>query len=720
MADEDTSESKGSEKAFAATDLEEAQKKDYDFVIERIPQLQKNRMNHYGTDMDKLWVEADRDYVPHRLKSKGKKVIATDEEKGWRSSTVTLGSPDWQSDVSQANPYVKVQTALAILIDQNPSAVLTAANKKYQATTEIMKQLYSRSWEVAGSKAELKKFVFNLAKYGWAAGRTFPLRQTRKVKVLKTYNSEDPEKSVYEEKEVIEYDDVMRENLDVRNVWVDDMARPNSKRSVNDWVYRKVFDFDDFKEEFGKYKRVKDGLVLPGGNTQEVVSKNDKGSTKDKDEVSRKKIEVFYYENKSKDLYMVVAGSNKVPIIVDPLPVSDQKGTKKLTLWQTYWNLRHSESPYGIGIYESIRFDQGMLDRIRNMSLDQLTLSIYKMFFFQGTSSLTETGDIKITPGVGKQVLDPKNINWLDVPGPGKDAFMGMEMMRKDVDEASGITDPLLGAVTGKTAFEIAQAKESALKRLKNPLDNILEALNEEGSITICLMQLMYSVPEVYAISDERLVNDYMKEIGGDSQLFSREPGGEEGAPETFNAKVYREFPMNLDKDEVGNLIEAADTRFFRIKPGALDWDGVINIKSQSLLSPSKQVEKALEMEMYNILSPIMMQIAQERDMKMQMGMGFDIDNATQGKVAKNIIKLYDKDPRDVFPEEWLAPAPQPLFVGMGSPAAPNPLAALFGGGGAPQAPQAETVAPSAQMATNPKSITGKVSSAMSQPFRSV
>ena len=718
MVDEDKSDSQAKEGSFTVASLDEPQKKDYEFAVERINQLQKNRTNHYGTDLDKLWAEADRDYVPHRLKTRGKKAMVTDENLGWRSSTVTLGSPDWQSDVSQANPYIKIQTALSILVDQNPSAVLTAANKKYQATTEIMKQLYSRSWEVAGSKPELKKFVFNLAKYGWAAGRTFPLRQMRKVKVLKEYNNEDPEKSVYEEKEIVEYDDVMRENLDVRNVWLDDMARPNSRRSLNDWAYRKVFDFEDFKEEFAKYNRTK--LVLPGGNTQEVISKAERGAQKDRDEVSKKRIEVLYYENKSKDLYMVIAGANKVPIIIDPLPVAEQKGTKKLTLWHTYWNIRHSESPYGIGIYEAIRYDQGMLDRVRNMSIDQLTLSIYKMFFFQGTASLTDTGDIKITPGVGKQVLDPKNINWLDVPGPGKDAYMGIDMFQKDIDDASGISPSLEGEITGKTAFEIAQAKESALKRLKNPLDNILEALNDEGSITICLMQLMYSEPEVHEISDERLIDDYLKEIGGDQDLFSRGESSEEGTPGAFQAKVYREFPLNLDKDEAGNLIEVADTRFFRAKPQALDWDGVITIKSQSLLTPSKQVEKALEMEMYNILSPIMMQIAQERQMQMQTGMGFDIDNATQGKVAKNIIKLYDKDPRDVFPEDWLAPAPQPLFVGMGSPAAPNPLAALLGGGGGGGPPQAETVAPSAQGPANPQSITGKISAQQSQPFRSV
>ena len=707
--------------SFTIADLNDEQKRSYLFVTKRVPELQRTRQNHYGYNIDSIWTEADRDYIPHRLKSKGKKAIAVDEEKGWRSSMVQLGAGDWQSDVSQANPYVKIQTALSILIDQNPTGVFTPALKKFQATTEIIKQLYNRSWEVAKSKNQLKLFVFNLAKYGWAAARTYPFRIERKVKVLTRYNPEDPEKSEYEDKTIIEYNDIMRENLDVRNTWIDDMARPSNAFSLNDWCYRKVYDFDAAELEFSKYNRWK--LVEAGGNTQEVIDKQEKQSSKDKDQNSRQLVEIIFYENRSKDLYMVLA--NGVPIIIEPLPIADSKGLKKLSIWQAYWNLRHSESPYGIGIYESIRYDQSILDRIRNMTIDQLTLSIYKMFFFQGTASLTETGDIKIQPGVGKQVLDPKNVNWLDVPGPGQDAFLGIEMFRKDVDEASGITDPLLGQVTGKTAFEIAQAKESALKRLKNPLENILEALNEEGALTIALMQLLYSIPETYEITDPRLIEDYLKEIGGDPDLYSRDPlQGDDGEPQldtlgqpqtTFTAKVFPEFPLNLDKDEKGNLIETKDTKFFRTKPGALAWEGSVHIKSQSLLSPSKQVEKALDIEMYNLLIPLMQSIAQERDMKIQMGMPVDVDTLTNGKVVKNIVKLYDKDARDIFPDDWLTPPQQPLFLPMGSPGAPNPLQALQG-----EAPQAQKAVSNTQPPVSQQGIVGKIMNRLSTPFRGV
>ena len=610
---------------FKEEDLSEQDRKDFVFVKSRIIELQESRKSQYGTNIETIWTDADKDYIPHRLTEKSStRAVVTDESKGWRSSFMQLGTEEWRSDISQPNPYIKIQTAISILIDQNPSGVFMPVKKQYQAVTELMKQLYQRSWDYARSKQQLKLFVFNLAKYGWACARTYPLKIVRKVKVPLEFNPDDPNETKWETKEIIEFNDIMRDNLDPWNVWVDDMARPNNQFSIRDWAWRKVYAFDAAEEEFGKYSNWK--FVQPGGITTEHITGV---RTPNKEYKEKNLVEVLFYENRLKDLFMVVA--NGVPVVIEPLPISDAVGLKKLSLWQTYWTLRHAESIYGIGLYEAIRHDQSMLDRIRNMALDQLTLSIYKMFFYQGTQSLTETGDIEIRPGVGKQSLDPKNIAWLEVPGPGREAWEGINMVKNDLDDASGITETLQGVITGKTAFEIAQAKESALKRLKMPLDNITDALNTEAYITVSLIQLLYSVPEVYNITDQALMEQYLNEIQSDPDLYQRD---EEGV---FQAKVYPEFPLNIDKDEKGNLIEKPETQFFRIKPKYLQWEGIINIKSQSVLTPSKQVDKALELEMWNILIPLLVQPPE-----------------IYSKVAKSIVKLYDKEPKDILPDSWL------------------------------------------------------------------
>lgn len=686
--------------------LSEKEREYLEFFERRKGELQETRQDQYGINLNDLWGEADRDYVPHRLGvvGKDKKAIVTDEEKGWRGALVKLGANNWQADIAQPNPFIKIQTALSILVDQNPSGVFSPASEKYEATNNLIKQLYQRSWEYAKSKQQLKLFVFNLAKYGWAVARTYPLKISRKSRQLTSYDEDDPSQNKYEEKEVVEFNDIFRENLDPRNTWIDDMAKPSNQFSIRDWCWRKVYAFDAAEEEFGKYPNWK--FVTPGGNIDEVIqgksSSSKEGQKREKDQV-----EIYFYENKIKDLFMVIA--NGTPVIIEPLPISDTSGLKRLSVWQAYWNLRHAECPYGIGVYEAMRYDNAMLDRIRNMTLDQLTLSIYKMWFYQGTNMLTETGDIKVSPGVGKQVLDPKNVTFLEVPGPGAEAWQGIEALKNDLEESSGITKTLQGESEEKTAYQSAVSRESALKRLKIPLDNILDALNEEGYITVSLIQLIYSIPETYRIADPELIDKYLKEIQGDPDLYERETTINEETGEVnddFTARVFREFPLNMDSDEKGNLIETENTRFFRVKPKFLKWEGVINIKAQSILTPSKQVEKALDLEFYNMYIPLLSTLAQERMIAIQSGEDPSLDNLPHGKAAKNLAKIYEKSPEDLFPDSWLQeidPQAQPLIIPAGGPIQGGVPPIQGQGGGA------ERLVTNATLPTNPQSMVGRL-----------
>ncbi len=683
-------------KTFSKTILSKTNQDLFDSTTTRIDDLQKSREDIYGVNLETIWAEADKAYIPHRLQTTGKKVIATDELKGWRGSLVTLGESNWQMDIANANPFIKINIALSILIDRNPKGVLTAIAKKFENITLLMSQLYQRSWEIAKSKQQLKLFILNLCKYGWAVGRTYPYKLTRKVKQLTQYNPDNPDESVYETKESVIYNDIMRENLDPWNVWIDDMAKPNNPLSIRDWTWRKIYDRNSFDEEFDKYLLHK--YVKEGGITTEKLSAQGKIQKKYQE---KKLIEVKFYENIQKDLFMVIA--NGVPLVIEPLPISDSEGNKKLSLWQGYWTLRHANCPYGIGLYEAMRYENAFLDRIRNMTLDQLTLTIYKMFFYQGTQALTETGVIQITPGIGKQTLDPKNIKFLEVPGPGQDAWTGIAMFQKAVDDASGITPPLAGEITGKTAFEIAQAKEAALGRLKFPLDNICDALEQEGYITLSLVQLLYSIPEVIKVTDQNLIEKYINEVGGDSSLYERKLNEETGE-EDFYAKLYPEFPLNLEEDQGGNLIETEKTRFFRIKPQFLQWEGIINIEPQSILTPSKQLDKALDLEMYNILIPLIAPMPDPLT-------GQDIKPQLYAKIAKNIVKLYDKDPKDILPENWTSEQPpeQPLFIpSQQQQQTQSP------------APQAEKLVGSTTMPSQPQSLVGKLIGKLSSPFRRV
>ena len=50
-------------------------------------------------------------------------------------------------------------------------------------------------------------------------------------------------------------------------------------------------------------------------------------------------------------------------------------------------------------------------------------------------------------------------------------------------------------------------------------------------------------------------IDDYLQEVGNDSDLFDHSEDGK------FTAKVYPEFPLNLDTDHEGNLTETKETK---------------------------------------------------------------------------------------------------------------------------------------------------------------
>ena len=192
-----------------------------------------------------------------------------------------------------------------------------------------------------------------------------------------------------------------------------------------------------------------------------------------------------------------------------------------------------------------------------------------------------------------------------------------------------------------------------------------------------------------------------MGEVQGDPELYER---GEEG---DFTAKVFPEFPLNLEEDEKGNLIESSDTRFFRIKPRFLKWEGIVNVKGESTLTPSKQLDKALEMEMYNMLIPL-------------------LSNPPEiyNKVAKNIVKLYDKDPREILPDSWMQEAEQggsqePLIVPAGQMGQEGQTQQLTQPGQTPEL-EAERLLPRIQIPERPKNIAQRLIQRITKPLRKV
>ena len=626
----------------------------HDFFQKRKEELKLHRKN---LGIEEIWQAADLAYQPHTSKAKKKGVFVSNDELGWRSTKQILTSEeDWMDDTVPVSPYIKIQTALGIIVDRNPSATFKPGKKKYVGNTSLIEDLYNKTWTRAHSKsALLKPFVFNQAKYGIGVGRTYPLKVTRTVDDLVTFNPTGPSK--YKATDFTYYDDVFRESLSPWQCWFDDGGMVGNPLSFNDNMWYKDYSWQRFEGAFSHLPNFQ--YVVP---TQQVLTREDqKDGSEIKDKgLSKYQIRVWFYENLELDR-LIVETEGGVVLVNEPLPQKPKN--KHLSLYAAPWTLRNDSTIYGIGVYEAMRGDHKKHTKLSQMTMDQVVQSIYKEFFYEGTDTMQGDGVMKTQPGRGRQVTNPQNIKWNEVPGPGSDAWAALDRQEQKIDEATGVTKGLTGEVVGKTAFETAQARESALKRLKTPLENLTDALTTDAYITVSIIEDLYSIPKIKLIAEDRYIE--LSDLQGLAD--------EEGNLPQYNEE-FREIPLNVKKDNEGFSF-SEEEQFVSLKPENLPWEGAIRVNGESMIADSELLDRTTTLEMANMIIPL---LAQPPEIAL--------------KPATEIIKVYKKDPKDWLPDAWSKP-PQPMFQPTQGQMPPesNPE-------GMTPPPQADTVLPESQV----------------------
>ena len=615
------------------------------FVSRRIEEMQNYRRS---LGIEKIWREADEEYIPHELDfGNPRKRFETDQETGIRSRLVPIGddTDNWRSTNSAPILITKIQTAFSLIIDSDPEGMLTALQRKYVERTQLAYSLWKRNWSITDSKEILKLVVFDMLKYGWGVERTFPKEISYDKDILIEYDPENPENNKYENKHIVWFNDVARQRLSPYRTWIDEQTKPYDEFSMNDCYYELDFDYDALKREFGKYKafecinpdsKVINNEMLRPGQVNENEEKKDR-----KDIVT-----VGFYENREKDLYVIWIPKDKIVLHVCPLPNDDGL----LSLSHTPWILRSADNPYGVSIWELIRQDKQSFDKFMNMTDDQLVLSIMKFGYHTGTSAVLGDGTMKIKPGQSTQITNGK-FEWMEIPGPGQEAWKGLEYKQSRIDEASGITPTMQGELTGKTLGEIQLAKEAALKKLKTPLGNIAWIIEQDAYKTLSWMKQVYSTPEIKEFANESELKAYEKETGQThNELFANL--NKDGIPEgNITASYLPELSLHLE-DKDGKLFESSESRFFKmgkdIQGEQLNWKGIFKVIPRSIVDSSETIMKQSKMEMANILIPLLQQ-----------------DPMLVKPTVIQLLKIHEEDPKDWLPnvpgwnDEPLPPPPE-------------------------------------------------------------
>lgn len=613
------------------------------YLEKRIEILKKTKTNVLDNiNFEEIMKDADREYQPHFLgeKASNRVMLVQDEIKGLRGSRVVpitgKEGSEWRSDISEPTLLVKIQSALSILINQIPEAKFKAGTKRYESNTNIAKALWKRSWNLSGAKNQMKLFVFDLAKYGWAVGRTYPRLVAKDKEILIELDNENPENNKFEKKRIVEYNDIFREKLDPYRTWLDDMANLTDPFSIDDWYYEKDFSKDTFDNEFKNYNNVK---YVKFGQKADENKKTD-----GRDDI----VTVGFYESKNKDLYGIWIPNQSIVLYNSPLPNDDGK----LSCWWSYWNIRDPRTIYGIGLFEILKHNKVLYDRFRNMTIDQLVMAIYPMLFYSGSNKLAGEGTMTISPGVMKQKLPGTTIDQVKINYDPR-GWEAVAKIKESIDEDTGITPTIQGQITGKTLGEVLHAKDAALKRLNIPIENIAVTLEQEAYISLSWMNMIYSTPEVKKFTNPEDLAKYESDIGGrkgQNIKFNEDGSGE--------AEIYPQLELGMEEDREGNLVESPENRFFNvgedIDTDDLKWEGKVTIVPQSILAPSKELERQRKLELFNLVMPSVQAMAQF------MSQGMIKIALALYKPLKEILEIQDEKPENWLPKEIIDMAENP------------------------------------------------------------
>lgn len=544
------------------------------------------------------------------------------------------------------NAYGKIQTALGILIDSDPTFILEEDNPKYSANREFLRSLGEKSFRNTNSLGQFKLSVFNAAKRGWFIGRTYNRRLYNDARFLKSIDKNGKKK--YETKTVCKVDDIAYMNLNNYNAWLDEQTKPEDFFSTRDWMWREVMYIDDIKRMFPVDEFPNMKFVKAGGNTQESLQGTfTRNAVSNKTGVSpqaskRGMTEMFFYENQYSDTFIVEV--NNVMIVAEPLP----QNNKRLSCVYGPWHLRGDDTIYGLGVIEEMEQSEEMVDRINNMDMRQLLLTISPSGFFTGAEDM-EDENVRTSPGVFRRTLDPDKVKWLQIPQGNQTGLQKVQWLETKQNEKTGITPTIEGMDQPgqQTAFEVGVQREAGLKRLRLPLKSLQYALSMEFQNRISLIQQTYSNFEVEHLQSQQEIHDYLDEVNQDKDFYHIENEGKVGK-EKFYALRYKMASLNVEKTDDGKFIESESTGFFQVKPEYLAFTGFISVKSDSLLSSSEALEQANTLRMTNMLIPLLAGQMQ-----------------TNAKIAKQLLISFNKDQRDWLPQEWID------FLGGKQPAAP-------------------------------------------------
>lgn len=565
-------------------------------------------------------------------------------EKQWEQFRSEDDSYEWQAKYYVPLTTSVIESTLSELIESIPEPHIIPRSPEDAPKAKVMQAIFEYTWDVANGEEEMMKIMRGALLHGTAFAQEYYLQDRRKVKEIIGLSDKRNKKKQRdfdtEEKEVLEYDDVMMEWVSPYDIFVDENAREINKGAykARDIIRRQITSYDA-AEAFFRKDPAWDHLnnfrfVVPGsGDTfySEFFTPPE-GFDKSND------VEILWYWSRQPEDMMAVI-INGVPVRIGPnvfkhkqLPIAKAIDVERLGKF------------YGKGEPELLASIQDEVNRMRRMVMDRHHLDIDKTFLISQNSAIDED-DLIARPHGLIPVDDPSSVRpveYGDIPISVERTFRAIN---EDKIAVTGIDDRFQSVQKApSTATEAAILKESTLKRIKMKLANFEKRfLVDIGRQRIANIMQFYSQPRLEKIVGEKKTDEYKKEIA----RLSREGMLEVKDGEPFRKK-FRQITTEGKKlffDERGEVKQRKEPgfHFFEAKPDFFMPHSPEGFDIRFKAGPSMPVSK-----------PLMQQkITEMYDRLIEVAMSGETSYDPE-KLADKLVESNELDPEDLKNQEAL------------------------------------------------------------------
>lgn len=499
--------------------------------------------------------------------------------------------------------FEKVTTAQSLLIKENPKGRMKPYGEKYRNNALIVENTYYDNFSQQNKKEVLKKYIYQLSKYGIAYWREYIKKTYRKQHIVNE-NGETQVKWVYDVNDVV--GEVIHPKfviLDDDCYGVKDVNKPARDLIIINLVSKDVFDSIYPAENYENAQYIKEGgpWML---DLKNISSFSD-------DEDIQSKIQILTYENKFENIREVWV--NSMPMESIPLPGDE------LSLSGDKW-ISDKDNYKGIGLGHVVELYQPIIDDIITASNERLRQIVRpNEDHYDDIEQSDESEDVLFGSASVRKFNGTKgNVVYTTPPARTDAEVRELEEMKSDLDLATSVPRRLGGDTTNsaKTAYQDAMQRESALQKLNLPLGSIKNTIEQAANLDLALYQIAYSEPiETLELlpgdedfSEGISILEQAEKNGVDDERVAVLEYDQDGKPSKIARRNFRilELPLKavIEQDEndqtiapTVKVIESEELNFWENIPKHFNWKGRIEIIGDSFLPVSKTLEDTQDKE---------------------------------------------------------------------------------------------------------------------------